>query len=295
MPTRTAPTEAPYDYSAPDLLLALSRLCDVQFAGVPPILTPYVDAIFCNQPHPNMRALSVSRVPEGIVHIACDILDFSKAGGGTLVNQARLIASGAHTAIHPISLDVRETIVAQLRPGAGRAFLGISCDTIAGRIVNLEDVWGAAASAMLERIAAQRTSLGRTQVFVDLLTSRLSQRAEDHFVIQAAEAVRVLSPELGTTKLAAKLGYTERHLLRRFREDLGLSPKSFARANRLCAVLKSLGPAVCWADIAASHGFSHQSHLVREFRELVGQTPTEFVSTRPMLELLRLGMVVRPR
>jgi AraC-like DNA-binding protein len=148
---------------------------------------------------------------------------------------------------------------------------------------------------MLDSIAAQRTSLARIQVFTNLLCSRVSERPGDRFVIQAAEAVRAMPPEIGTRSLAAKLGYTERHLLRRFREDLGLSPKNFARANRLNAVLRSLGPEVSWAEIAATHGFSHQSHLIREFRELVGQTPAEFVSAKPMLELLRLGMVVRPK
>lgn len=75
------------------------------------------------------------------------------------------------------------------------------------------------------------------------------------------------------TALADELGWTRQHLATRFREHLGLTPKTVARLARLHRATSML-TSRSLAEIAAACGYADQAHLNRDFRLLTGCTPT---------------------
>ena len=78
--------------------------------------------------------------------------------------------------------------------------------------------------------------------------------------------------------LATDLGWSPRRLIDRFRDHVGLPPKSAARVIRLdraVAALRSGTPRI--AEVAAACGYADQAHLGRELRELGGVTPRELL------------------
>lgn len=96
---------------------------------------------------------------------------------------------------------------------------------------------------------------------------------------------------VGVEELAAATGWSRRHLLTRFRAQVGLSPKAAARVLRFrhaAGLLMPAGPGggppavhsgrPGIADVAAAAGHADHSHLVREFRALAGCTPSQFVA-----------------
>jgi transcriptional regulator GlxA family with amidase domain len=79
-------------------------------------------------------------------------------------------------------------------------------------------------------------------------------------------------------QLAAEVGWTRRHLLTRFREQIGLAPKTVARVIRFQRALQLLQRPVSRPSVggvAQLTGYSDQAHLTREFRALTGVTPVE--------------------
>jgi methylphosphotriester-DNA--protein-cysteine methyltransferase len=72
--------------------------------------------------------------------------------------------------------------------------------------------------------------------------------------------------------VGAELGLSPRTFTRRFRDHTGLTPKRFARIQRLQRLLAAVEPAhpVDWARLAAEHGYCDQAHLIDDFRELTG-------------------------
>jgi AraC-like DNA-binding protein len=87
-------------------------------------------------------------------------------------------------------------------------------------------------------------------------------------------------------QLATETGWSRRHLLTRFRSQVGLAPKQaarvvrFERAARLLVPLAGEAPPVGFsiAAVAAACGYADHAHLVREFRVLAGCTPSEYLA-----------------
>jgi transcriptional regulator GlxA family with amidase domain len=83
-------------------------------------------------------------------------------------------------------------------------------------------------------------------------------------------------------ELAAELGWSHRRLIARFREQIGLAPKTVARVLRFDRAVATLGGSTCrgLAEIARDCGYFDQAHLNRDFRELAGTTPSLFLRSR---------------
>jgi transcriptional regulator GlxA family with amidase domain len=93
---------------------------------------------------------------------------------------------------------------------------------------------------------------------------------------------------VGVQELAADTGWSRRHLLNRFRGQVGLGPKTAARVLRFQRAARLLVPgsvygtrpvtAASISDVAAACGYADHAHLVREFHALAACTPSEYLS-----------------
>jgi AraC-like DNA-binding protein len=81
-------------------------------------------------------------------------------------------------------------------------------------------------------------------------------------------------------RIAGEVGWSHKHLIARFKRQVGLPPKTAARLVRFERAQRRLDRRgqTSWADIAAESGYADQAHLVREFRDFTGTTPTGFVT-----------------
>ncbi len=89
-------------------------------------------------------------------------------------------------------------------------------------------------------------------------------------------------------ELAHAAGLGIRQFERRFRHQIGIPPKLYARIVRFEAALrrKAAAPAMHWTDIAHGLGYHDQMHMVHDFTRLSGDSPTMICD--------RLEMFVRP-
>ena len=75
--------------------------------------------------------------------------------------------------------------------------------------------------------------------------------------------------------LAREAGWSHKHLITRFRQQVGLTPRAVARLLRFEDVWHYLrdGEPARWDRIAADGGYAGRSHLIRDFRQFTGGTP----------------------
>jgi AraC-like DNA-binding protein len=79
--------------------------------------------------------------------------------------------------------------------------------------------------------------------------------------------------------LLDNLGTSHSPLVRRFREQVGIGPKSFASLVRLRRLLPLLSS---WqgnlTDLSFQMGYHDQAHFIHEFRRMTGLSPKQYQS-----------------
>lgn len=195
----------------------------------------------------------------------------------------------------PLAMETEPTddglIGVRFALGTARSVIGSSLEDLAGRMVPLEDLGLVALldPKLLESAYAHHAGLCGLG---DALALRLPRRAPiDGRVVRA---VALLAKEAAAVRdVACAVGITERHLLRLFREEVGLSPKRLASLLRLQRALSARGrTAAAWSIVAAAVGYCDEAHLVREVRALTGHAPTALASA--MSDSFNLGHTLAP-
>lgn len=169
----------------------------------------------------------------------------------------------------------------RLGPLSGYPLLGVPLHELHGRIVDLRDVLGASGRRLAEQLREAPTWRRRFTILDQLLLGRLERGPHP-----SPEVARVWGRLVATGGavriglLADEVGWSHKHLITRFKQQVGLSPKAAARLVRFDRVLRSLEQpgAPGWERVAAEAGYADQAHLIREFRTFTGRTPTAFVS-----------------
>jgi len=163
--------------------------------------------------------------------------------------------------------------------GAAGCFLGVPLTQTRDELVALEGLWGRSGACLRERLLEARTPRDALAVMESVLLRQLIGSTPDPAVLAAAGA---LSRGVPVGDVSRDLGLLPRTLRRRFTAQVGLTPKRFARVQRMQRVVRGLHgqSQVDWAALAAEHGYADQPHLADEFRELVGVTPNEYLRSR---------------
>lgn len=161
-------------------------------------------------------------------------------------------------------------------PGA-RRFFGLPLHALAGRIVPLEAIFGAEAAGLRDRLGAEPDWERRFDLVEGFVANRVLRSG--HLLSPAIRAFERLERSGGAERigeLAAWLGWSRKHLAARFRDEIGLPPKTVARLarfNRLLALARRREGAE-WAALASDCRYADQAHLAREFKTLAGERPS---------------------
>lgn len=184
---------------------------------------------------------------------------------------AHAVVAGARA--QPYVKDVSESsrsVGVLLRPGAARALLGCSAEEIGPRHLALDAVWGEDAARLQHDLADARSPQRQIALLQQWLLRRLRPVRAVHPPV--AQAIAALQRGGGIAPLVRASGCSHKRFIALFREATGLSPKCYARVQRLQQALQ-LPAASDWSGLALAADYSDQAHLCREFRTLTGLTP----------------------
>lgn len=168
----------------------------------------------------------------------------------------------------------QRSAMARLPLGAAESVFGAVAASLVGRIVPLEDLWGAATARRLsDRLAGARDTTEAAMFLEQAVVERRAPRGGAH-VRLVLDAARRLA-EANVSVVATDLGMSERHLRRIFHEKVGIGPKAYAKLARFHRAVEAARAErhASWAGIAAAAGYYDQAHLIAEFRAISGVTP----------------------
>lgn len=201
---------------------------------------------------------------------------------------------GLHCVRHPASvlvgpstrsfiIDTAEQVAVmgvQFRPGGVLPFFRERVDALGDRHTGIEDLLGARAARLRERLLDAPAPARRLAILEDWLRALAPEPRPQPEVAGALAALTHAPQVAGIAGIVRDSGLSQRRFGALFREHVGMGPKRYARLLRFRAVVAGAYARrrVDWARVAADCGFHDQPHLVHEFRAFSGMTPGAYLA-----------------
>lgn len=149
---------------------------------------------------------------------------------------------------------------------------------LADRVSDARDVIGRTVRIVHEQLCAADSAVRMAEIADRYLLSRLTG-GDLHPVHKMVERLVASHGRASLCELAERSGLSPRQIERKFLEQIGITPKRYARLARFrnAACLKAQHRALSWTDVSQAAGFYDHNHLVKDFRELVGATPSDYL------------------
>jgi AraC-like DNA-binding protein len=223
-----------------------------------------------------------------------------RLGAFVVGNQSRSSVTGVGG--HQLGVQV------ELTPAGALALFG-AVEKLNDTVVPLDEALGARGARLVERLAETPSWEARLDLLDDALgAAALAGGAGGG---RGGGEVPSLAPEVAwmrrrllDTKGRARVeplmdetGWSRRHVTERFRHQLGVAPKTFARLLRFehASTLLTERPRRALAEVATEAGYYDQSHLTRDFVALAGVTPGAFAATAGLAPEVRFVQDAGPR
>jgi AraC-like DNA-binding protein len=169
----------------------------------------------------------------------------------------------------------------RLTPLGARRLFGLPMHELANQVVPLDEVLPRAGE-LAERLREARSWSARFALLDGFLLRRFAGSVDPPPEVEWSWArLHGSHGRAPIHELADELGWSHRRLIARFRDQIGLAPKTFARVIRFDRAVRQLRVSTrTFAEIAFDCGYFDQAHLNRDFRELAGTTPGAFVAAQ---------------
>jgi AraC-like DNA-binding protein len=203
-------------------------------------------------------------------------LGLSGPGGS---RRLRSFVGGLHDSyVDTTTAGVAEGVQVNLTPIGARRLLGVPMRELANRVVSLEEVLGRWATTTVERLAEAPCRAARLALLEEALSRRIGEApGPDRRIGRAWDRLLAARGAVSVSSMADELGWSHRHLVSRFHDQIGLAPKAVARVLRFEHAVDRLRAGGSLAGTAVTCGYYDQAHMNRDFRAMAGATPRELV------------------
>lgn len=132
---------------------------------------------------------------------------------------------------------------------------------------------------LVDEVRRGRNFEARARIADDWIAHRLGWARAAEPVDQLARLIRRSGGAPPVAEMAARAGLSRRQLQRRFIDQVGLTPKLYARTVRFEAVMKAheRRPEATWTELAHRYGYFDHAHLLRDAHAFTGASPGSLV------------------
>jgi AraC-like DNA-binding protein len=249
-------------------------------------LRPFVDTLWDWDVPPGapfaLERVLPAPVAAFIINLAEDeTRTYADAEGRTCERQPACVLNGPQT--RSIIIDTAEQVAVMgvvFQPGGAAAFLREPLDALRDRDIGLEALFGHEAPLLREQLLEAGCAAARLACLGQWLLRQVPAAGPAPQLTWALAALAREPSMARVAGLAPQCGLSERRLRSLFNEQVGMSPKRYARVCRFRALIGRLqdGAPVEWAQLAVDAGLHDQAHLVHEFKAFAGMTPGAYLA-----------------
>lgn len=207
-------------------------------------------------------------------------MDVRRDGAPAAERVRSFVAGMSAVPVSTVATPTYRCVQAYLTPIGVRQLLGEEGRDLADRVVALEELAPDLIGPTAERLAEAPD----WQTRLAILESALLRRAElgrpaDEVVTGAWRQIHRSGGQVRIADVVERSGRSHRHVSARFREQVGLTPKTVSAIVRFERASADLGHAPL-SQVAAHHGYADQSHLSRDVARFAGESPTSLRDAR---------------
>jgi AraC-like DNA-binding protein len=187
---------------------------------------------------------------------------------------------GPRTRLTVIPANALEVIAFIVWPGALKTIIGIPTSEITDRMFDLSIVWGKEIENLKEKLFQAPDMEARILLLEMALVERVrASQYRDFFVQDVAKLIVKQEGQGSLEAVFEKTGYTQRQVLRKFNDWMGMGPKQYARIVRCKNLIENLNfqGEQNWTRLARNYRYFDLPHLASDFKKMLGQSPSRFV------------------
>jgi AraC-like DNA-binding protein len=171
----------------------------------------------------------------------------------------------------------------ELYPAGAYALIGAPLTETTDQLIDLGDLVGAPAAEFAERCATASSGEARVRIAADWVSQRIARSPGlDPRVAVTLSRIERDFGALPIGTLHEAVGLSKKRLIAAFRQQVGVTPKTYARIVRFRRAMNLLGNGYPPASVAVIAGYYDQPHMNLEFRELAGVTPGRIPRHHPV-------------
>ncbi|RPJ24969.1 MAG: AraC family transcriptional regulator [Chloroflexi bacterium] len=177
-------------------------------------------------------------------------------------------------------------LIVAFKKGKAFPFYSFAMNELTDTVVEADRVFGGNFRDLREQLLATKSidrMFQRVEVFLlqqagDAIREETSTRCVDYALLNVTR-----SPTLRRLdQLSDEIGYSQKHFIQLFREQVGVPPKQYLKIMRFQKVIRAIenNEALQWSQIALESGFYDQAHFINDFKVFSGFTPNEYIKRK---------------
>jgi AraC-like DNA-binding protein len=250
----------------------------------PPPLAGAIDYFwsFSDVPSHSMESVIPSGTMELVVNLNEHEVPIYKPTGEECSRSRGAVVSGAYSRPFVVETRAHASLVGvHFKPGGAASLLGVPAGELANTHVELEALWGRRSVELRERLCDAAQPSQRLRILEQALIGSLPCSPGVRGEVAVALG-RLGAPGVEVGDVARQVQLSHRRFIELFTEQVGMTPKRYARVCRFQRALSLVTGkgAPAWAHVALDCGYFDQAHLCRDWAEFTGFSPTELVRLR---------------
>lgn len=245
-----------------------------------PFLRPFVECFFIWEWHVGKAPRLVESPPSGFTSLVVNYGSTYKAGHGNLLVKEVPAAflAGQFTHRYQIWLEGKIGMAGVVfRPGGMSAFFNIPMYELTGERVCFESVFGKKGRELVEKIGSSQHHAQKIALLDRFLLHQLYQiQPGNNAIHHAANRIFENNGVVKMDDLLRVAFMSRRNFERKFLEQVGVSPKYYARLRRISQIchLMNTSKVIDWQYIMGKGDYYDQAHFIKDFKDFMGVAPS---------------------
>lgn len=189
----------------------------------------------------------------------------------------RIFVSGQAIKNYTLHLNGKiEMVGAVLKPVALFNFYGIPMFNFTGERIDFSIVEPEQSESLFKKIKKARSDSGRIKCFEDYFLELMKlNHSGSGEIISAANAIYEQRGRTNISEMMEKVPMSRRNFERRFLNEVGVSPKVYAKIRRFGYTCKLMAGKrdINLMDVLCEGGYYDQSHFIKDFKYFSDRTP----------------------